>query len=380
MKSRLSLFTSKFPNSKIYNLGEGDPSRPLIPIIAKTMISKIKRMVQGQEFMGYTDPLGLFELRTYIADYYNSFLKNHIRSEEIFISDGAKADLFNIQTIFDHGMTVAVQNPSYPVYIDSLIINGNSKNIIYLIGNPENDFVPKLPNKKIDLFYICFPNNPTGSCANFEQLNGYVNYALRNKAIIIYDAVYSWFIQKSQYPKSIYEIPGAKECAIEIQSLSKLASFANIRLGWTIIPNSLLAKKFKAGQLNRIWKRRQQTSFNGPSTISQAGAIAALSPEGLNECRKNINYYMENAQLIKKTCKGFRLECYGGVNAPYVWVKTPHNMNSWDFFDYLLSKSNVICTPGAGFGKSGEGFFRLSGFTEKEDIKKALKRMAELLS
>ncbi len=385
MKRRVNLFTSKYPNIHIYNLGEGDTTQPISQTVANAMVAHVEAMKNKKAFMGYGDPLGSINLRALIKDFYNDFINKPLDISEIFISDGAKADLFNLQTLFQGKMKVAVQSPSYPVYIDSLVINGNAgrlkghsyENITYLIGNPENNFSPPLPNKKIDLFYLCYPNNPTGTTANREQLKEYVDYAIENKAIIIYDAVYSWFIQDSKIPQSIYEIPGANKCAIEVQSLSKLASFPSIRLGWTVVPNNLLAVK---GQINAIWKRRQQTSFNGASIISQAGAIALFSKQGLEENKKHILYYMENTLLIKKTCQGLGLTCYGGENAPYVWIKTPNGMGSWDFFEMLLKKSHIICTPGVGFGESGDGFFRLSGFSTKEETSEALKEMVKLFS
>ncbi len=375
MKRRVSIHIKKHPKAKIYNLGEGDPTQPIVNIVTKAMVDKINRLHNGQDFLGYTDPLGTSKMRFVIKDYYNLYTKQ-IGLDEIFLNDGAKADLFNIQTIFAPGMTVALQSPSYPGYIDSLIINGNSKNIVFLDGNPDNNFIPPIPSKKVDILYLCFPNNPTGACATTANLKQFVSYALRNDAIIIYDSVYNWFIQGSDYPKSIYQIPGAEKCAIEIQSLSKLASFASIRLGWTIVPKSLLLGRFRKGQINSIWRRRQQAAFNGPSIISQAGAIAALSPTGLKENKKHIIYYMENTKLIKETFEKLGFECYGGM-APYVWLKTPRSMKSWDFFDLLLEKTDIICTPGIGFGPLGEGFFRLSGLSTREDTEKALDKLVK---
>jgi len=253
-------------------------------------------------------------------------------------------------------------------------------NIIFLTGSPENNFIPNLPNKKIDLFYLCFPNNPTGAVATRKQLKKYIDYANENGSIIIFDSVYSWFIREAKYPKSIYEISGADKCAIEIQSFSKLAGFPSVRLGWTIVPHTLSNKVIRGGQLNALWKRRQQTGFNGASVIIQEGGIAALSSEGLKENNKNINYYMDNTDLIKKTCNKIGFKSYGGINAPYVWVETPKKIKSWDFFDLLLKKANTICTPGIGFGAAGEGFFRLSGFAQKEDTKKALDKITNVFS
>lgn len=372
MKRKVSLVSDKSPRKKIFNLGEGDTSRPLAKPVSQAMITHINNMKNNKAFMGYSDPLGIAPLRSHIYEMYKEKYSINLKMTEVFISDGAKADLFNIQNIFQAGMKIALQNPAYPAYIDSMVINGNGDKLVYLMGDQGNNFIPEVPHEKVDIIYLCFPNNPTGATAAYADLKKYVDYAVKNNVLIIFDAVYSWFIQEPDCPMSIYEIPGADECAIEIQSLSKIASFANLRLGWTVIPNKLLSKKFKLGEINAIWKRRQQTAFNGPSTITQMGAISVLSDFGLKECYKNIAYYLENTKHIKRVCEEIGLECYGGTNSPYVWCKTPNNMTSWNFFDFLLEKSDTICTPGVGFGSNGEGFFRLSGFASKGDTKKSM--------
>lgn len=388
IKKRVSEFLKSTPSSKIYNLGEGDTTQPLSYHVATAMINKVKEMTSGIGFMGYSDPLGILKLRKAIASYYKKHLKVEFNISELFISDGAKADLFNIQKIFENNMKVAIQDPSYPVYIDSLVINGIAgkktgsvyNNLIYLKGSPENGFIPQLPKEKVDMLYLSFPNNPTGVMITKSQLKQYVDFALENNAIIIYDAVYSWFISDNSYPRSIYEIPEAKKCAIEIQSFSKLAGFPSVRLGWTIVPITLENKKINSGQLNSLWRRRQQTGFNGASVVVQEGGIVALSSKGMKHNMKNIKYYMRNTAFIKGTCDKLNLISYGGQHAPYVWVKTPNNMKSWDFFDLLLRKAQTICTPGIGFGPSSEGFFRLSGFANIEDIREALRRMQMFFS
>ncbi len=364
IKRKVALFSSEFPNITLFNLGEGDTTQPLASSVSKSMIKKI-------------EDLGLATLKSQIASNYNNSYAKNFDLSEIFISDGAKTDLFNIQAIFQSGMKVALQNPSYPAYIDSFVINGNANDLVYLVGNAENKFVPSLPTQRVDLMYLCFPNNPTGASASYVQLKQFVDYALKKRTLIIYDSVYSWFIEDPRYPRSIYEIPGADECAIEIQSLSKIASFPSLRLGWTIIPQKLLAGSFKRREINNIWKRRQQTAFNGASIVSQAGAISALSDKGLKECDKNIKYYLKNTKLIKNCCEKIGLECFGGTNSPYVWCKTPNKMTSWEFFDFLLKEANTICAPGVGFGSLGEGFFRLSGFAKNKEVLNATQHITK---
>jgi LL-diaminopimelate aminotransferase len=270
-----------------------------------------------------------------------------------------------------------VSDPVYPVYVDANIIGG--KKIVYLEGNLANGFIPKPPKIKVDLIFICSPNNPTGAVATKKQLKEFVDYAIKNKAVIIFDAAYSEYIQDKTLPKSIYEINGAKKCAIEIQSFSKSAGFTGVRLGWTIVPKQLSIEDSEVGEINKLWNRRQTTMFNGASNIVQEGGLAVLSPDGQKQTRQQIKYYMENARIISEGLKDLGLSIFGGVNAPYIWVKCPKGLTSWDFFDKLLNETHVVGTPGAGFGKMGEGYFRLSAFGHRENVKKAVKNIKDNL-
>lgn len=321
-------------------------------------------------------------LRNALAEFYKK-RKVDIDALEIFISDGAKSDSANIQSIFGLDNIIAIQDPSYPVYVDTNVIAGRAgdfnfekkqyQKIVYMPCSEKNNFFPEIPNKKVDIIYLCFPNNPTGACATKEQLKKFVDYAIKNKSIIIFDSAYSAFISNSELSKSIYEINGAKQCAIEINSFSKIAGFTGVRLGWTIVPKELICEDSNLEELNNLWNRRQTTFFNGASNIVQEGGLVALSDEGQKECQMLADYYMDNAKIIKQGLESMKLKVYGGENAPYVWVETPNKMDSWDFFDKMLSEANVVITPGVGFGPSGQGYFRLSAFGHKENIIKAVK-------
>ncbi len=306
----------------------------------------------------------------------------NIPFEEIFVSDGAKSDVGNIQSIFDLNNKVAVQDPTYPVYVHSNVIAGRTElvqdkgqysNLVYLPCVPENNFVPDVPKEKVNLLYLCYPNNPTGATITRAELQKFVDWARANKAIIIYDAAYSWFISDSELPRSIYEIEGATECAIEQQSFSKFAGFTGVRLGWLVVPKALITEDSEVGDVHKLWMRRQNTFFNGASNIAQAGGLAALSPDGTKACRELIDYYMENAKIIREGLEKTGLKCYGGEQAPYIWVEI--GQDSWAYFDNLLEKFQIVCTPGAGFGPSGQGFVRFSPFGSRENTLEAIHRL-----
>ena len=308
-----------------------------------------------------------------VKDYYKSHNVD-LESDEIFISDGAKSDLGNILDIFSNGNTVLIPDPVYPVYVDTNIMDG--RKIIYMDANEKNDFLP-LPDETVsaDIIYLCSPNNPTGAVYDRDQLKKWVDYALKNNAVILFDSAYEAFISDENLPRSIYEIEGAKKCAIEFCSLSKTAGFTGTRCGYTIVPESLA---FDGGSLNKMWLRRQTTKFNGVSFIVQYGASAVFSEEGQKEIKENINYYKKNAKVIADTLSEMGIWYVGGKNSPYIWLKCPNDMKSWDFFDLLLEKANVVGTPGSGFGKNGEGFFRLTAFGNAEKTKEAMERFKKL--
>jgi len=376
---RVKEFQKNNPSAEILKLGIGNTTQPLAEFVVSAMKNGVNKLSDEKTYTGYGDEQGDTRLRQAIVEYYKN-LGVEIQDDEVFVSDGAKCDVANIQSIFSQDSKVAVQDPVYPVYVDTNVIagrtgkaleNGGFEGIIYMPCTEENNFFPDLPKEKADLIYLCSPNNPTGATATKDQLKKFVDYARKNKSIIIFDAAYNEFISDSDLPKSIYLIEGAKECAIEINSLSKSAGFTGVRLGWTIVPKSTVCENIEEGKLNSMWNRRQTTMFNGASNIAQEGGIASLSPEGMRQNKEIIDYYMENARILKQCLEEKKLSFVGGDNSPYLWVKTPNNMKSWDFFDKLLKEAHVVCTPGSGFGKSGEGFIRLSAFGNKANLKKA---------
>ncbi len=367
---RTKAFLEKNPNANVLRLGIGNTTEPLSPTIIKGLQLGVEKLAKQETYSGYGDEQGDIRLRTALSLFYQD-RGITLNAQEIFISDGAKPDTANIQQIFGLKNVVAVQDPVYPVYIDSNIICGR-ENIVYMPCTKENNFVPKIPNKKVDLIYICSPNNPTGTVLTKKQLQAFVAYAKKHKAVIIFDAAYAEYITDPAIPKSIYEIDRAKTCAIEINSFSKWAGFTGVRLGWTVVPIDLVTQDSKPGLLNTLWNRRQTTMFNGASNIVQEGGLAVLSKQGKKECQKIIAYYIENAKIIKKTIVGLGLTAFGGENAPYIWLQVPSGMSSWEFFDKLLNETRVVGTPGVGFGKQGEGYFRLSAFGHRENIQKAV--------
>jgi len=375
---RVNTYTAANPDKKVIRLGIGDVTLPIGPAIITKLHEGVDALANAETFKGYGPEQGYDFLRSAIVDYYNS---NHVSIEagEVFVSDGAKSDTGNITDLFAKDNVILIPDPVYPVYVDTNIMNG--RNITYIDANEENNFLP-MPDHNIhaDIIYICSPNNPTGAAYNKEQLKEWVDYALENNAIILYDSAYECFITDETLPRSIYAIEGSKKCAIEFCSLSKTAGFTGTRCGYTIVPKDL---KFTASSgaemsLNAMWNRRQTTKFNGVSYIVQKGAAAVFSAEGMAQCKKNINYYQHNAKLIADTFNRKNIRYFGGINSPYIWFKCPNDMDSWDFFDELLTKAQVVGTPGAGFGKNGQKFFRLTSFGSRENTVEAMERIEKL--
>ena len=366
---KVSEFSSKNPDKKIIKLGIGDVTLPLCKKVIDAMHKAVDEMGVQATFRGYGPEQGYDFLRKAVQGYYKTH-NVELDLDEIFISDGAKSDLGNILDLFSQDNTVLVPDPVYPVYVDTNIMAG--RKVIFIDANGDNCFLP-LPDKnvKADLIYICSPNNPTGAAYNREQLKVWVDYAREMGAIILFDAAYECFISDEEIPHSIYEIEGAKDCAIEFCSLSKMAGFTGTRCGYTIVPNAL-------GKLNKMWLRRQTTKFNGVPYIVQRAAEAVFTEEGQKEIKENLNYYKENAKIISETLKKCNIWHVGGKYSPYIWLKCPNNMKSWEFFDYLLEKAQVVGTPGSGFGNNGEGYFRLTSFGSKENTVEAMARFEKL--
>ncbi len=385
---RIRAFKARNPGANIISMGIGDVTQPLAPAVIEAMQGAVEQMSRPETFKGYEDSgVGYEFLREAIIE--NDFKSRGVSFEkdEIFVSDGTKCDTGNIQEIFGIDNTIAVTDPVYPVYVDTNVMAGRSagptdegryEGIVYLPCTAENNFVPALPDRKVDLIYLCFPNNPTGAVATKEQLKVWVDYARSNKAIILFDAAYEAFISEAGIPHSIYEIEGAKDVAIEFRSCSKTAGFTGVRCAFTVIPKQLKAytNDGRAVEVGPIWGRRQCTKFNGVSYISQVGAAAIYSPEGKKQTKETIDIYMNNAAVIRQSLTKLGFRVYGGVNAPYIWLKTPKGMGSWDFFDLLLTKANVVGTPGAGFGLAGEGYFRLTAFARPAQVEEAMERLA----
>ncbi|OGE27355.1 LL-diaminopimelate aminotransferase [Candidatus Daviesbacteria bacterium RIFCSPHIGHO2_01_FULL_40_11] len=367
---RTKAFMEENPGVQILRLGIGNTTEALTATVIEGLIKGVKKLADTKTYTGYGDEQGDIRLRKELVTFYKKrgiFLD----TQEIFVSDGAKSDSANISSIFGTESIVAVADPVYPVYLDSNVISG--KKVVYMECSEDEGFIPNPPKGKVDLIFICSPNNPTGAVATKRKLRVFVEYALKNKAVIVFDAAYSEYISDKSLPKSIYEIKGAKGCAIEINSFSKWAGFTGVRLGWTVVPIELIVEGTERGKVNSLWNRRQATMFNGASNIVQEGGLAVLSAKGRKECNKLINYYMNNAKIIKKGLGKLGLKVFGGENAPYIWLKTPREVSSWDFFDKLLEEAYVVGTPGSGFGRAGEGYFRLSAFGHKEDIERAVK-------
>ncbi len=387
---KVAKYTEENPDKKIIKLGIGDVTRPIVPAVIETMHKAVDEMGTVEGFKGYGPEQGYDFLKDAIIE--NEYKNLHIESDEIFVSDGAKCDTGNIVDIFGIDNKVAITDPVYPVYLDTNVIAGRSgkfnketgmyENVVYLPVNSENNFVPELPKEHVDMIYLCFPNNPTGTVLNKNELQKFVNYAKENNSIILYDAAYEAFISEENIPHSIYEIEGARDVAIEFKSYSKTAGFTGVRCGYTVIPKTVYGytKNGEKVQLNKLWNRRMTTKFNGTSYIVQRAASAIYTEEGRKQIRENIEYYKENARIIKDGLESAGFTVYGGVNAPYIWLKIPGNMKSWDFFDKLLTEANVVGTPGSGFGPSGEGYFRLTAFGNRENTKEAIERIIKLYS
>lgn len=388
---KVNAFKVLHPDARVISLGIGDVTQPLAPAVIEAMHKAVDDMSTKENFHGYGPEEGYMWLREAIVK--NDFLPRgvHIDPSEVFVSDGAKPDTGNIGELIRWDNSMAVTDPIYPVYIDSNVMNGRAgnicddgkwSNVTYMPCCEENNFVPQIPDHRVDVIYLCYPNNPTGTTITKDELRKWVNYAVRNDAIIFYDAAYEAYIRDENIPHSIYEIKGARKVAIEFHSFSKTAGFTGVRCGYTIVPKELTAVTLdgeKRIALNPLWDRRQCTKFNGTSYISQRAAEATYTPEGKEQVRATINYYMDNARMMYEMLTSLGLRVYGGLNAPYLWVKTPGTSGSWKFFEEMLYGAQVVCTPGVGFGPSGEGFVRLTSFGNREDCEEALHRIGKWL-
>lgn len=384
---KVKAYQEKHPEKEIIKLGIGDVTRPIPTAVANAMKKAVDEMLDATTFRGYGPEVGYDFLKEKIIE--NDYRKRGISFEnyEVFISDGIGTDIGNIVDIFDKNNTVAITDPVYPAYLDTNVMSGRSgtfengqyEGIVYIPVIEENSFIPQLPEKQVDMIYLCFPNNPTGTVITEEELKKWINYAKKNKSVILYDSAYEAYIQDKNIPHSIYEIEGAKEVAIEFKSFSKSAGFTGIRCGYTVVPKELMGytKKGEQVQINKLWNRRQSTKSNGVSYITQRGAEEVYTKEAQAEISQNISYYMNNVKTIKQGLEKIGFETYGGENAPYVWLKVPEKKKSWEFFDELLENVGVVGTPGVGFGPSGEGYFRLTGFGTKENTEKAVQKIQE---
>ena len=375
---RVSTFKEKNPEKSVIRLGIGDVTLPLGAAVIEAMHKAADEMGKAETFRGYGPEQGYDFLRQAIAGHYNSFGVS-LDVDEIFVSDGAKSDTGNITDLFSRDNIVLIPDPVYPVYVDTNTMNG--RKIVYINGTADNNFLP-MPDKKVhaDIIYICSPNNPTGACYNRTQLKEWVNYALDNNAIILFDSAYESFVSDDSLPHSIYEIEGAKECAVEFCSLSKTAGFTGTRCGYTVVPNSIksVSSDGKEMYLNKMWNRRQTTKFNGVPYVIQRAAAAVFSDEGMKEAKEMISHYMKNAKIISNTMEELGIRFTGGINSPYIWFECPFGMDSWQFFDFLLEKACVVGTPGAGFGKNGNNWFRLTAFNNEGNTTEAMKRFKSL--
>lgn len=382
---KVKAYSDEHPDKKIIRLGIGDVTQPLAPAIIKALHGAVDEMADAKTFRGYAPDLGYEFLRNAIAENDYKARGCEIAADEIFVSDGAKSDSANIQEILSLDNRIAVCDPVYPVYVDSNVMAGRTgvydaasqtwSDVIYMPCNAENNFVPELPKETPDVIYLCYPNNPTGTTLTRKQLQVWVDYANKVGALIIYDAAYEAYISQNDVPHTIYECEGARNCAIELRSFSKNAGFTGVRLGFTVIP-----KDIKCGDvmLHSLWARRHGTKYNGAPYIVQRAGEAVYSTEGKAELKEQVAYYMKNARTIKDGLAAAGYTVFGGVNAPYIWLKTPDNMSSWDFFDYLLENVNIVGTPGSGFGPSGEGYFRLTAFGSYENTVEALERIKNM--
>lgn len=386
---KVAEYTEKNSERKIIKLGIGDVTRPIVPACVEAMHKAVEEVGTQEGFKGYGPEQGYEFLRKAIVE--NEYKKRgiDISEDDIFVSDGAKCDCGNIVDLFAKENKVAITDPVYPVYLDTNVMSGRSgkfnnetgkyENIVYLPVTQENDFKPQLPKEKVDLIYLCFPNNPTGTVLTKSELKVWIDYAIANNAIILYDSAYEAFITQEDIPRSIYEVEGAKKVAIEFKSYSKTAGFTGLRCGYVVIPKEVkgYTKDGKEIEINKLWKRRTCTKFNGASYIIQKAAEATYTEQGQKQIKENIAYYMENAKIIKKGLEEAGFTVYGGVNSPYIWLNVPSNITSWEFFDKLLEEVNVVGTPGSGFGPSGEGYFRLTAFATRENTIEAINRIKQ---
>ncbi|MEM1353549.1 MAG: LL-diaminopimelate aminotransferase [Planctomycetota bacterium] len=384
---RVNTFAQANPEAPIIKLGIGDVTEPLPEACRVAMQKAVQDQGKAETFKGYGPEQGYAWLREAIAEHDFQERGCDISADEIFVSDGSKCDTGNILDIFGPDNTIAVTDPVYPVYVDTNVMSGHTgqaddageySGLVYLRATAENSFTPELPDQRVDLIYLCYPNNPTGAVASKAYLQQWVDYANANGSVILFDAAYEAFITDPEIPHSIYEIPGARSCAIEFRSFSKNAGFTGTRCGLAVVPKELLGKDKDGNDvaLHGLWNRRQSTKFNGASYIIQRGAAAVYTDAGREQVRGLVDFYMHNAKLIREGLAARGLDCFGGVNAPYVWIKTPDGLSSWDFFDKLLSEAHVVGTPGSGFGKSGEGYFRLSAFNSLENVEEAIRRVS----
>lgn len=387
---KVNAFKVSHPQDRVISLGIGDVTQPLCPAVIEAMHKAVEEMAKKETFRGYGPEEGYQFLREAIIK--NDFTPRgiHLEPSEVFVNDGAKSDTGNIGEIVRWDNSVGVTDPIYPVYIDSNVMNGRAgsmtangswSNVDYMPCTAENNFVPQIPDKRIDIIYLCYPNNPTGTVISKDELKKWVNYALKNDTLIFYDAAYEAYIQNPDIPHSIYEIKGAKKVAIEFHSFSKTAGFTGVRCGYTVVPKELTAATLSGERipLNHLWDRRQCTKFNGTSYISQRAAEAIYTPEGKKQVKATIDYYMNNAKTMFRTLTSLGLKVYGGENAPYLWVKTPGGEDSWKFFEEMLYGANVVCTPGVGFGPSGQGYIRLTAFGDAENCVEAMERIRKWL-
>ena len=382
---KIAAYQEAHPEKEIIRLGIGDVTQPLPKVVIDALHKAVDEQADAKTFKGYSPDLGYEFLRNAIAEHDYKARGCDIAPDEIFVSDGAKSDSGNIQELFSEDNRIAVTDPVYPVYVDSNVMAGRCGNydpktemwdrVIYMPSTAENGFVPELPKETPDIIYLCLPNNPTGTTLKKNELQKWVDYANQKGSIIIFDAAYEHYISTPDVPHSIYECDGAKDCCIEIRSFSKTAGFTGLRLGFTVVPKSL---KSGDASLHDMWARRHGTKFNGAPYIVQRAGEAIYSDEGQKEVNELVGYYMENARMIREGLTAADFTCYGGVDAPYIWMKTPDKMTSWEFFDYLLDNANVVGTPGSGFGPSGEGYFRLTAFGTHENTKAALERFKNL--
>ena len=388
---KVNAFKVSHPKADVISLGIGDVTQPLCPAVIEAMHKAVDEMASKESFRGYGPEQGYQFLRDAIVK--NDFVARgiHLEASEIFVNDGAKSDTGNFQELVRWDNSIGVTDPIYPVYIDSNVMIGRAgelgedgkwSNVTYMPCTAENGFNPALPDKRVDVIYLCYPNNPTGTVITRDELRKWVNYAIKNDALIFYDAAYEAYIQDEDIPHSIYEIKGARKVAVEFHSFSKTAGFTGIRCGYTVVPKELTVATLTGERipLNHLWNRRQCTKFNGTSYISQRAAEAIYTPEGKEQVRATIEYYMNNARTMYNTLTDLGLEVYGGRNAPYIWVKTPNDMGSWKFFEQMLYEAHVVCTPGVGFGPSGEGYIRLTAFGDADDCKEAMERLKKWLS